>query len=472
MQKTPRLPKKTRNLFVASVISAVAVTGLWLSASSNAVLLPSEDAHASVDNNEQLQQDVAEATTETEAAPEMSVSAPQEPIPPLPVSYEVKPGDTLSEIFDANNVPAKTLHRLLEADAEYLSLETLRPGTSLTFDVDDQNGLKSMSLQVDMARTVTFTRQDDGSFIHNEQTRPVHWESAAIEGEIQGSFYGSGLAAGLTKAQVVEVSQLLKGKLNFRRSLRAGDRFSVLVGREMTALEPTGNDRIEAVTLHRGKTTYNAFLFSDGNYYDENGESVTPAFLRWPTARHYRVTSSFNPARLHPVTGRHAPHNGVDTAAPMNTPVMSTGDGIVSRVGNHPYAGRYIVIDHSGTFKTRYLHLNKVLVKRGQSVKRGQRIALSGNTGRTTGAHLHFEFHVRNHPVNPLTADIPTLSKVPKDKVAAFENQVRQQLAAMRVPLSFKHQYARGEQTAESASNGRSDNWTQQCQRPGQCRYH
>ncbi|MAA66620.1 MAG: hypothetical protein CL581_17825 [Alteromonadaceae bacterium] len=472
MRKTPRVPKKTRHFVVASVIGAVAVTGLWLSASSNAVLLPSDNATTTADSNEHLQQDVAKATQEAKSEPEMSVATPQEPIELLPVSYEIQPGDTLSEIFDANNVPAKTLHRLLEADAEYLSLETLRPGTSLTFDVDEQNALKSMSLQVDPARTVTFTRQDDGSFIHEEQTRPVHWESAAIEGEIKGSFYGSGLAAGLSKAQVVEVSQLLKGKLNFRRSLRAGDRFSVLVGREMMALEATGNDRIEAVTIHRGKTTYNAFLFSDGNYYDENGESVTPAFLRWPTAKHYRVTSSFNPARLHPVTGRHAPHNGVDTAAPMNTPIMSTGDGIVSRVGNHPYAGRYIVIDHSGTFKTRYLHLNKVLVKRGQSVKRGQRIALSGNTGRTTGPHLHFEFHVRNHPVNPLTADIPTLAKVPKDKVPEFENQVRQQLAAMRVPLSFKHQYARGEQMTEAGSSFQTDSWKKQCQRPGQCRYH
>lgn len=471
MRKTPRSPK-ARNFVVVSVVSVLAVTGLWLSASSNAVLLPSEEAHTKAATDEHLKQDVAEATAEPESVPEMAVAEPHEPIPPLPVSYEIQPGDTLSEIFDANDVPAKTLHRLLEADAEYLSLETLRPGTSLTFEVDDDNRLKSMSLQVDVARTVTFSRQDDDSFVHEEQTSPVHWESTVVDGEIKGSFYGSGLAAGLSKAQVVEVSQLLKGKLNFRRALRAGDQFSVLVGREMTSLEATGNDRIEAVTLHRGRTTYNAFLFSDGNYYDENGESVTPAFLRWPTAKHYRVTSSFNPARLHPVTGRHAPHNGVDTAAPMNTPVMSTGDGIVSRIGNHPYAGRYIVIDHSGTFKTRYLHLNKVLVKRGQSVKRGQRIALSGNSGRTTGPHLHFEFHVRNHPVNPLTADIPILAKVPKDKVPAFENQVRQQLAAMRVPVSFKHQYARSEQTVKSESSGRSDSWKKQCQRPGQCRYH
>ena len=119
-----------------------------------------------------------------------------------------------------------------------------------------------------------------------------------------------------------------------------------------------------------------------------------------------------------------SPHNGVDFATPIGTPVLSTGDGIVTRVRNHPFAGIYVEIEHSTTFKTRYLHLNRALVKPGQRVTRGQRIALSGNTGRSTGPHLHFELHVNNRPVNPLKADIPMVSAIDKKALPAFNDRV------------------------------------------------
>ena len=70
-------------------------------------------------------------------------------------------------------------------------------------------------------------------------------------------------------------------------------------------------------------------------------------------------------------------------------------------------AGRYIIIRHSREYQTVYMHLSKPLVKAGQSIKRGQRIALSGNTGRSTGPHLHYEFHINGRPVNPMTVKLP-----------------------------------------------------------------
>ena len=125
------------------------------------------------------------------------------------------------------------------------------------------------------------------------------------------------------------------------------------------------------------------------------------------------------------------PHNGVDFATPTGTRVLSTGDGIVSRVGNHPYAGKYIDIQHSGQYKTRYLHLHRVLVRKGQNVSRGQRIALSGNTGRSTGPHLHFELHIKGRAVNPMTAKIPVTRSIPKKHRRTFAKQVSQQTALL-----------------------------------------
>ena len=141
----------------------------------------------------------------------------------------------------------------------------------------------------------------------------------------------------------------------------------------------------------------------------------------------YRVSSPFNPKRVHPVTGRIGPHNGTDFATPTGTQVLSTGDGVVTRVGNHPFAGRYIDIQHGGQYKTRYLHLHRVLVRRGEAINRGQVIALSGNSGRSTGAHLHFELHVRGRPIDPMKAKIPTALSIPKKHKAIFAQQVLEQ---------------------------------------------
>ncbi|WP_336366965.1 peptidoglycan DD-metalloendopeptidase family protein [Marinobacter sp. C2H3] len=413
------LPRPKLNAFQKKILAAgipvVLLAGLWLSGNSTAVTTPIELT---------LKPDTGAAATDT---------AGQSEPDPKQETYTIQRGDTLSQLFDARHIPANVLHRILEADSEYLALETLMPGTELTFQFDDQQALAALSLKLDPARTVTFSRQDDDSFQYGLVEADTHWESQILTGRIEGSFYRSGLRAGLTDAQVVSLGQILKHKIDFRRALRAGDPFAVIIGHEITddGDEATGKTRIEGATLIRGKTTYTAFLHYDGNYYDQYGESVLPAFLRWPTQRHYRVTSSFDPNRLHPVTGRHAPHNGVDLGTPSGTPVMSTGDGVVSRIGNHPYAGRYIDIDHNGSFETRYLHLSKILVRRGQHVKRGEKIALSGATGRVTGPHLHFEFHIKGRPVNPLTAKIPTAASVPRAELAGFKAKVHREMALM-----------------------------------------
>ena len=109
---------------------------------------------------------------------------------------------------------------------------------------------------------------------------------------------------------------------------------------------------------------------------------------------------------------------------PTGTPIISTGHGRVTRVANHRYAGKYIDIDEFGPYSTRFLHLSKILVKKGQQVERGQVIALSGNTGRSTGPHLHYELHIKGRPVNPMTADIPMLKSIPNNEIESFHLQV------------------------------------------------
>ena len=351
-------------------------------------------------------------------------------------SYMIKKGDTLSQTFELNGIAASALQKILEADVEYLSLEALQPGKQITFKYDRHQALDVLILHIDAARTITFTLQNNGTFYAQKHESETHWQSTITKGLIHGSFYASAVKSGMHEVQVAEVAHLLRNKINFRRDLRSGDTYTIITGREMTADTPTGRQRIEAVSLLNRSRVYNAFLYNDGHYYDEFGDSVLLAFLRWPTVKRYRISSHFSPDRLHPITGRQSPHNGVDIATPVGTPILSTGDGVVSRVGNHPFAGRYIDINHNGAFETRYLHLSNVLVKRGQIVKRGHKIALSGNTGRSTGPHLHFELHVNGQPVNPMTATIPTATKISNTELALFQAQVSKQKASMHSEIS------------------------------------
>ncbi|WP_036591507.1 peptidoglycan DD-metalloendopeptidase family protein [Oceanospirillum maris] len=355
---------------------------------------------------------------------------------PNTVIHQIKSGDTLSSIFNASNAPQSDLYKIMEEDLEYLSLATLQPGATLILSFDDKGSFSELLLQIDVARKITFTKQQDGSFKYQKHEMKTHWVSEVLRGSIDGSLYTSALRAGLNKGQIALIGQLLESRLNFKRSLRSGDGFTVIVGHEMTGDQATKKTRLEAIVIERGVTSHYAFRFRDGNYYDENGNSVTPAFLRRPTQKSFRVSSHFNNNRRHPITKRLKPHNGVDFAAPIGTPILSIGDGVVKRIGNHPYAGKYVEIEHGGSYTTRHLHLSKVLVRQGSKVKRGQQIAKSGNTGRSTGPHLHFELHINGKPVNPLTADIPTAARVPSKEFTLFEQEVEKRLEVMEYAAS------------------------------------
>ncbi len=106
--------------------------------------------------------------------------------------------------------------------------------------------------------------------------------------------------------------------------------------------------------------------------------------------------------RISPFTGRKEFHKGIDIATKMSAPIIAPADGIVSFTGRDGGFGRVVTIRHGYGLVTKYAHLDKALVKKGQRVKRGETIALVGNSGRSTGPHLHYEVHLNNMAVDPL----------------------------------------------------------------------
>ncbi|NOH34657.1 peptidoglycan DD-metalloendopeptidase family protein [Vibrio chagasii] len=351
----------------------------------------------------------------------------------IKIHYFVKVGDTLSNIFSSWNLPYETVHKIMEADLESLKLDTIKPGDHLELLLDgDSKQLVELIYHESLVEQATFTRNDDGSFTYKFHEIPGEWKEKLYAGSVHGSFSTSAYRAGLTTAQIANITRTLKDKVNFARELRAGDSFNVLVKEQYTDNHLTGKTEIQGISIQLRNREVAAFLAPDGLFYDREGNSLEQAFDRYPVDRKFRrITSSFNPTRRHPVTGRISPHNGTDFATPVGSPVYSTGDGRVVALRDHPYAGKYLVIEHNSVYTTRYLHLSRFLVKKGQQIKRGQKIALSGATGRITGPHLHFEVLVRGRAVDAMKANLPMASSImPKDRkeflarIASFDAMI------------------------------------------------
>lgn len=354
----------------------------------------------------------------------------------IKIHYFVKVGDTLSNIFESWNLPYETVHKVMEADLESLKLDTIKPGDHLELLVDGESKqLVELVFHESLVEQAAFTRNDDGSFSYQFHEIPGEWKEKLYAGSVHGSFSTSAYKAGLTTAQIANITRTLKDKVNFARELRAGDNFNVLVKEQYTNDHLTGKTEIQGISIQLRNREVAAFLAPDGLFYDREGNSLEQAFDRYPVDRKFRrITSSFNPKRRHPVTGRISPHNGTDFATPVGAPVYSTGDGRVVALRDHPYAGKYLVIEHNSVYTTRYLHLSRFLVKKGQQIKRGQKIALSGATGRITGPHLHFEVLVRGRAVDAMKANLPMASSImPKDRkeflarMASFDDMISEQ---------------------------------------------
>jgi murein DD-endopeptidase len=383
-------------------------------------------------------QDIESISEQVSAEIEHTPAQPVPVTPPPPdniFAHDIAAGDNLSAIFDSLMINQQSMLQILAADEQLLALDVLRPGNRLTFTLNETTrDLETMELFIHPGKQVAYQRVDGDHFEYQEIDVLGTWQEQIVSGKIEGNFILSAINAGLSEQEAANITDLFEGQLNFSRDLRAGDQFQVVRSQQFIGDEKTGQSQLLGIRISGQRYQLDGFLFDDGNYYDHNGESLARAFRRYPFTGKYRISSSFNPRRRHPVTKRISPHNGTDFAMPTGTSVLAAGDGVVTRIKNHPYAGKYVEIQHGKNYKTRYLHLSKFIAKRGQRVKRGQRIALSGNTGRSTGPHLHYELHIKGRVVNAVRAKIPMAASIPNDKRDAFRAKVDQLTALMEHP--------------------------------------
>ncbi|MER0048381.1 murein DD-endopeptidase MepM [Pectobacterium odoriferum] len=315
--------------------------------------------------------------------------------------YVVSTGDTLSSILTQYGIDIADVTQLAEQNKD---LRNLKIGQQISWALAENGDLQSLTWQMSRRETRIYERVG-ADFKERIETLKGEWRNSVLNGRVSGSFVSSAKNAGLTSTEVREVIKALQWQLDFRK-LRKDDTFSVLMSREMLDGKSEQSELV-GVRLNTGGKDYYAIRAEDGKFYDREGSGLTRGFMRFPTMKQFRISSNFNPRRLNPVTGRVAPHKGVDFAMPVGSPVLAVGDGEVVIAKRSGAAGNYVAIRHGRQYTTRYMHMHRILVKPGQKVKRGDRIGLSGNTGRSTGPHLHYELWINQQAVNPLTAKLP-----------------------------------------------------------------
>lgn len=341
--------------------------------------------------------------------------------------YVISTGDTLSSVLTQYGIDIADVTALAQQNP---ALRNLKIGQSISWTLTAEGDLQRLTWDVSRRETRTYDRVN-GGFKESIANMTGEWRNTTLTGQLNGSFVTSARAAGLTGSDINAVIKALQWQLDFRK-LRKGDQFSVLTSREMLDGK-SAQSQLLGVRLRTGGKDYYAFRADDGKFYNRDAAGLARGFMRFPTVKQFRVSSNFNPRRLNPVTGRIAPHRGVDFAVPVGTPVLAVGDGEVMVSKRDGAAGNYVAIRHGRQYMTRYMHLKKLLVKPGQKVKRGDRIALSGNTGRSTGPHLHYEVWINQQAVNPLTAKLPHTEGLTGSDRAEYLAQVKQMLPQLQL---------------------------------------
>ena len=336
-------------------------------------------------------------------------------------THKVASGETLGAIFSHYALPMADMYRLIKVNK---SIQNIRIGQMIEWSLTDEGRVKEFSIKRNAKVTDSYTLTGQGyqykKLEENGVIKPV-----MLTGRISGSFYQSARSAGLTPTQIQTLVQALQWRFDFGREARKGDRFAVAVEREFIDGKAVTRGDVKSLYYISGNREVFVMRHDDGLFYDAEGKSLNRALRRIPLAKRFRISSSFNPRRKHPVTGRISPHNGTDFATPIGTPVLAAGDGVVVKARKHPLAGNFVVIKHGREYMTRYLHLHRLLVKVGDKVTMGQRIALSGNTGRSTGPHLHYELINKNRAVNAMKVPLPQAEPVSSKQRGQFVRGAR-----------------------------------------------
>ncbi len=342
----------------------------------------------------------------------------------LKIDYEVKNGDTFQSIIEDIELPISEKNKFLNTVKKQKEIKFLKEKQKVYFKIDRKDNVKiiEFGIEIDRKKDIIFVREANlekfkPRILEKHLTKNVIFK----EGVIENSLYDTGIKLGIKPNTIIEFARLYGFQVDFQRDIWKGDSFQIIYEQfqndDGTLIE--SGDIIFSKLNTQGKDL-NLYRFElkkkEIDYFDENGKSMRKTLMKTPI-NGARLSSSFG-KRKHPILGFTKMHTGTDFAAPMGTPIMASGDGIVTRAQWCGGGGNCVKIKHNSVYQTIYAHMSKFGrgIKKGTRVKQGQIIGYVGSTGLSTGPHLHYEVIENGRKINSQKLKLPS-GKILKGKI-------------------------------------------------------
>jgi murein DD-endopeptidase MepM/ murein hydrolase activator NlpD len=385
------------------------------------------------------------------------------------VEGSVAAGESLGKILRREGLVPAAADEAIRALEPNLDMRSIREGQRYRIRFDDAGKLLEIEFAPSKILTVRAYRGPDGGLVSEKRAAATRLEEDEIGGTVESSLYMAFKAAGEDTALVSFFVDVFAYDLDFYVDQHEGDRFRMVVEKEFVGDHLLRYRRVVAAEYAGRAGTYRAFWWQppgakEGGYFNERGESVERTFLKTPL-KYARVSSKFNPRRMHPILHVQKGHFGVDYAAPVGTPIWAAAGGRIVFRGGRGGAGNCVILRHDNGLETVYMHLSKF--RKGQEV--GQRvrpkdvIGYVGTTGLSTGPHLHFAIKQGGHYVDPLKMKMTRGVGVAKKDRPAFEHDTRALVARLasvsvtaRTPLAGLER-AMGEVLGDAAGEAAVD---------------
>ena len=356
------------------------------------------------------------------------------------IEYRVSKGDTFLSILKKFNLSDKIIFKIIDKIEKYYDLKKINVDDIIHFYTNNKNQIEKIEVYIDID---SLLEVDINEIIN---TKVIALEKVTYKTSkeyiINESLYADGIKNNIPKDILIKLIKLFSFDLDFQRDIKKNTVVSIFY--EYNQISQ--NNKIEykdlnyaLISIDGKNIEYFKFITSDGylDYFNREGKNVKKSILKTPLDG-ARLSSNFG-MRKHPISGYNKMHKGVDFAAPKGTPIYAGGNGVIEFIGNNGGYGKYIRIRHNNEYKTAYAHLSgfKKGISKGTRVNQGEIIGYVGNTGNSTGPHLHYEILFNNKHINPLKLKLPS-GKVLKGKELKNFTRTYKRIYADHLNLLFE----------------------------------
>lgn len=325
------------------------------------------------------------------------------------IEDQIRRNESLYIILNRHGVGPEMIHNIQQEARGVVNLNRMIPGQRYRVYKNEDDVATAFVWHRSATNYTTITWEDRVE-IESGQI-PEIISVAAVSGTIRSSLANAIQAQGVSQRLVVELANIYAWTVDFY-GLRQGDTFKAVYENRHVEDTYVGIGRIKAAEFeHRGHVR-RAYYFDNGDqagYFDEEGNSMRRAMMRVPFEYNPRISSQFSHNRRHPILNQNRPHYGTDYAAPTGTPILASGDGVITEAQFRGGNGNIVQVRHNSVYRTAYLHMSRFAagIRPGVRVQQGQVIGYVGQTGLATGPHLCYRLYKNNTPINSVTYDFP-----------------------------------------------------------------